>query len=84
MRVKTHRGYYVNANKKFGEKKRNYNGRTGKNMNRLKRDEYHNLLYYLMYDEHMEYGYLLPIYRCRKNMKYRKKFIKEFQERMKA
>ncbi len=76
---KTHRDFYVNLNRRNNHSL--FNGRTGKNMSSAKVAEYRNLLWYLCIGEFIQYGWVVPIYRLQKNLKYRKKFIKEWKTR---
>ena len=76
----THRGFYVNLHKKDNTGTF-LKGRTGKNMSILKIYEYQDFLWYLHFNEFQEYGLLLPIYRLRKNLKYRKPTIKRWEKR---
>ena len=78
-RGKTYRGFYVNRDKKHVHNV--FNGRTGKNMRYAKVEEYIELRWYLHFGEFNQYGWLVPIYRLQKNLKYRKKFIKEWKTR---
>lgn len=78
-RGKTYRGFYVNRDKRNVHNV--FNGRTGKNMSYAKVEEYSELLWYLHFGEFNQYGWLVPIHRLQKNLKYRKKFIKEWEAR---
>lgn len=78
-RGKTHRDFYINLNNR--NKHSLYNGRTGKNMSNAKVAEYRDLLWYLCTGDFIRYGWVVPIYRLQKNLKYRKKFINEWKTR---
>ena len=75
----THRGFYVNLHKK-SDTGTFLKGRIGKNMSVLKIYEYQDFLWYLHFHEFQKYGLLLPIYRLRKNLKYRKSAIKRWEK----
>lgn len=49
-------------------------------MSYAKVEEYRNLLFYLHFGEFNIYGWIVPIHRLQKNLKYRKRFIREWQE----
>lgn len=79
MRERTYRGFYINRDKRNIHSL--YNGRSGKNMSNAKVAEYKDLFWYLHFGEFNQYGWLVPIYRLQKNLKYRKKFIKEWEHK---
>lgn len=76
----THRRFYVNRDKKYGGSDNILGGRVGKNMGYAKVDEYRDLLWYLAFGEFQKYGWLVPIYRLRKNLKYRKHIIRRWKK----
>lgn len=79
----THRNFYKNVANR--ERRMNaYNGRVGHNMSSAKALEYSDLIWYLTFHEFNEYGWIIPIYRLRKNFKYRKNWIKVAEERLQS
>lgn len=58
----------------------NFNGRTSKNMGNLKYEEYCKLTRYLIFGFKPHFGKALVIYRFYKNLKYRKKWIRDWKE----
>lgn len=84
MRTKGVKNMYKNmrsACRKISQQKiTNTNGRELKNMSKFKQLEYYWLNYYIKYDMLMPYGYIIVIYRLRKNLKYRKKLIRKIKE----
>lgn len=76
----THRGFYVNRDKKYNSSNSILEGRGGKNMGYAKVDEYRDLFWYLVFGEFQKYGWLVPIYRLRKNLKYRKHIIRRWKK----
>ena len=78
----TYRNFYKNAANRERCRSIYYNGRVGHNMSPAKALEYSDLIWYLIFHEFNKYGWVIPIYRLRKNFKYRKNWIKAAEERL--
>jgi hypothetical protein len=78
----TYRNFYKNAVDRERRTSPYYKGRVGHNMSRAKALEYSDLIWYLNFYEFNEYGWMIPVYRLMKNLKYRKNWIKAVEERL--